>query len=224
MLRQIRLRNFVKFNGSHEHRLDFPENGVYIFIGENNAGKSCIFEGIRRCMQTELNETESTRHDPDNILYVICLFEKANKDMLTSCFVSYKDGNDTVLCKIVFYKVDNENFINCSVRRTVNGTLESFHERPLSDKDTFYELLSKLLVSNVENKYETESFEIEDFCRKFCISNINDNNGIKDFDKLLKQIHFETIFANRGISPIQSSRQIPMNKGKNIYKSASDLA
>ena len=121
MLGQIRFRNFVKFNGSQEHRLDFPKNGVYIFIGETNSGKSCVFEGIRRCMQTELNKSVSTRHNSENISYFICKFEKTNKEMLTSCFVSYKDGNDTVTRKIVLNKSDNGNIITRSIRRQNDG-------------------------------------------------------------------------------------------------------
>ncbi|XP_076113957.1 uncharacterized protein LOC143082249 [Mytilus galloprovincialis] len=219
MLRQIRFRNFVKFNGSQEHRLDFPNNGVYIFIGENNAGKSCVFEGIRRCMQTELNDTVSARHNSDYISYVICKFENANNDMLTSCFVSYKDGSDTVIRKIVLNKSDNGNIITRSISRKIDSRWGSFKEETLSDDNNkLHKLCSQLL--NVKNKDEIDLTYFIEFCK----THSSDNNLIEKFDQAFEKINFETIFANRGISPNQSSRQIPITKDQDIYKSASNLA
>ncbi|XP_052065641.1 uncharacterized protein LOC127705377 [Mytilus californianus] len=219
MLRQIRLRNFVKFNGSREQRLDFPTNGVYIFIGENNAGKSCIFEGIRRCMQTELNDTVSARHNSDNISYVICKFEKANSDMLTSCFISYKDGTDATIRKIVLNKSDDGNIITHSISRKMDSRWGSFKEVTLSDdKDRLHKICSQLL--DVKNKDEIDLTHFIEFCK----THISDNNDIRIFDRAFENINFETIFANRGISPIQTSCQIPLIENQNIYKSSNDLA
>ncbi|XP_076113955.1 uncharacterized protein LOC143082248 [Mytilus galloprovincialis] len=218
MLRQIRLRNFVKFNGNHEHRLDFPKNGVYIFLGENNTGKSCLFEGVRRCMHTELNASISSRHNPDNTSYVICSFEGTKSFMLTSCFVSYKDGNDTVFCKITFYKSNNGTIITRSIRKT-EKEWGGFNEGALSDdKDTFYELGFQLLDLN--NKDEIDSNSLEEFCKTLT----NNNNDIGTFNKSFEQIKFETMFAYRGINPIQTLRQIPTTEGPSRYKRASDLA
>lgn len=221
MLRQIRFRNFVKFNDSQEHRLDFPKNGVYIFIGENNAGKSSVLEGIRRCMQTELNKTVSTRHNSENISYFICKFENTNKGMLTSCFVSYKDDNDTVISKIVLNKSDNGNIITRFISRQKDGGWGCLKEETLSDdKDRLYKLCSQLL--DVENKDEIDSTSFIEFCKTHSLT--TDNNSIQNFEQVFEKINFEQIFANRGISLIQSSRQIPMNEGKNIYKSANEHA
>ncbi|VDH89501.1 Hypothetical predicted protein [Mytilus galloprovincialis] len=219
MLRQIRLRNFVKFNGNHEHRIDFPKNGVYIFLGENNTGKSCVFEGIRRCMQTELNASISARHNPDNISYVICLFEKSKDDILTSCFVSFKEDNDTIFHKIVFYKAGNGNIIARSVRRKKEGRWGAFYECTLSDdKDKFHLLGSQLL-----NVYNTDEIASTEFIR-FLKTNLSDNNAIEMFNQSFERIEFETIFAYRGINPIQTSRQIPIKDVHDRYKSANDLA
>ncbi|CAG2235170.1 unnamed protein product [Mytilus edulis] len=219
MLGQIRFRNFVKFNGSQEHRLDFPKNGVYIFIGETNSGKSCAFEGIRRCMQTELNKSVSTRHNSENISYFICKFEKTNKEMLTSCFVSYKDGNDTVTRKIVLNKSDNGNIITRSIRRQNDGGWGSLKEETLSDdKDRLYKLCYQLL--DVEYKDEIDS----NFFIEFCKTQSSDNNSIQKFDQAFEEINFETIFANRDISPIQSSCQIPSFEDQNMYKNSTILA
>ncbi|XP_063399292.1 uncharacterized protein LOC134683914 isoform X1 [Mytilus trossulus] len=219
MLRQIRLRNFVKFNGNHEHRLDFPVNGVYIFLGENNTGKSCVFEGIRRCMQTELNSSISARHNPGDISYVICLFKKIKGDLLTSCFVSFKEDDDTIFCKIVFYKAGNGTIIARSVRHTKEGGWGAFYECTLSDdKDKFHLLGSQLLDVNIKD--EIDSTELI----KFLKTHRSDNNVIEIFDQSFERIEFETIFAYRGINPIQTSRQIPIKEVYNKYKSANDLA
>ncbi|XP_052067301.1 uncharacterized protein LOC127706682 [Mytilus californianus] len=95
----------------------------------------------------------------------------------------------------------------------------SFKEETLSDdKDKLYKLFSQLL--EVKNKDEIDSA----YFIKFCQIHPSDNNSIENFDQAFEKINFETIFANRGISPNQSSRQIPINKDQNIYKSASDLA
>lgn len=219
MLRQIRLRNFVKFNGNHEHRLDFPVNGVYIFLGENNTGKSCVFEGIRRCMHTELNASISARHNPDEVSYVTCLFERAKDDMLTSCFVSFKEDDDTIFHKIVFYKAGNGNLIARSVRRKKEGGWGAFNQCTLSDdKDRFHLLCCKLLDFN--NKDEIDSTAFITFFNTLR----SDNNAIEMFDQSFERIEFETIFAYRGINPIQTSRQIPIKEVHNRYKSANDLA
>ncbi|CAG2190338.1 unnamed protein product [Mytilus edulis] len=200
MLRQIRLRNFVKFNGNHEHRLDFPVNGVYIFLGENNTGKSCVFEGIRRCMQTELNASISARHNPDDISY----------------------DNDTVFHKIVFFEAGNGNIIARSVRHKKEDGWGAFYECTLSDDtDKFHLLCSKLL--DFKNKDEIDSTAFITFFNTHEPQRSH-NNAIEVFDQSFEHIEFETIFAYRGINPIQTSRQIPIKDVHNRYKSANDLA
>lgn len=74
MLRRMILKNFVHFG--EKQVLDFTdsENEPILFVGASSTGKTAALELIRRCLESKINSSLTSRTNPKSIAYVFCEF------------------------------------------------------------------------------------------------------------------------------------------------------
>ena len=109
MLRNIKVKNFVHFHEDQE--LSFRK-GAYFFIGQNESGKSCMFEAVRRCMSTSKSMGMSSSHDANEWSIVACDFKLSKYRRVKSCLLRIPKKREErieidIFVKFVF-EVDRE--------------------------------------------------------------------------------------------------------------------
>ena len=72
MLRRIILKNFVHFE--KEQKLELPSNSPILFVGASSSGKTAVLELIRRCLDSKINCSLTSRANPSHTAYVFCTF------------------------------------------------------------------------------------------------------------------------------------------------------
>ncbi|XP_022298017.2 uncharacterized protein LOC144617478 [Crassostrea virginica] len=81
MLRRMILKNFVHFGEKQVLDFTHSENEPILFVGASSTGKTAALELIRRCLESKLNSSLTSRTNPESIAYVFCEF----KTDLTFC-------------------------------------------------------------------------------------------------------------------------------------------
>ena len=72
MLRRIILKNFVHFEEKQD--LELPSNSPILFVGASSSGKTAVLELIRRCLDSKINSSLTTRANRGDTAYVLCIF------------------------------------------------------------------------------------------------------------------------------------------------------
>ena len=72
MLRRIILKNFVHFEEKQD--LELPSNSPILFVGASSSGKTAVLELIRRCLDSKINCSLTTRANPILTAYAFCTF------------------------------------------------------------------------------------------------------------------------------------------------------
>ena len=160
MIRRIQVENFVHF---HTEQTLYFEKGSYFFIGENESGKSCMFEAVRRCMSTSKNPGISSIHDSNQDSFVICKFDLSEESLVITSGIARFHSQETIV-KFV-----------CS-QKTPDGT-------PILYMD---------LVKKEKGSWEVnEGFNLSQLdkeCKDFTNHCFTDNFKSKDFFASLRRI------------------------------------
>ena len=89
MLRRIILKNFVHFEEKQE--LELPLNSPILFVGASPSGKTAVLELIRRCLDSKINSSLTSRANPSLSAYVFCTFS-----IDTTNITNFKDYDSEV--------------------------------------------------------------------------------------------------------------------------------
>ena len=168
MLRRMILNNFVHFG---EEQLDFTksENEPILFVGASSTGKTAALELIRRCLESKLNSSLTSRTNPESIAYVFCEFRTDLKfcesTVITGFLVDGKHGRHS-------YDADQkvrgeeEKLINTNDEKTEINNVEKVHEESYEKEKDADTIFYRITIYSSDGKnhvlYETFSLKTAD--------------------------------------------------------------
>ena len=172
MIRQIRVKNFVHF---HTEQTLYFKKGSYFFIGENESGKSCMFEALRRCMSTSKNPGISSIHDRNQDSFVICKFDLSEDSLVITSGIARFHPQKTIV-KFV-----------CS-QKTPDGTPELYIDLVKKERGS-WEVNKALDLSQLHHECHdfidhcfTDNFESKHFFES--LRRIISEEKLKEFSKI----------------------------------------
>lgn len=146
MLRRMILKNFVHFE--EKQVLDFTdsENEPILFVGASSTGKTAALELIRRCLESKLNSSLTSRTNPESIAYVFCEF----KTDLTFC-------KDTVITGLLVDGKHGRHSDGADQRVREENPVVREEEKPVNTNDEKTEINNDEKVHEESSEKETDA-------------------------------------------------------------------
>nr|XP_022298017.1 uncharacterized protein LOC111107224 isoform X1 [Crassostrea virginica]XP_022298019.1 uncharacterized protein LOC111107224 isoform X1 [Crassostrea virginica] len=172
MLRRMILKNFVHFG--EKQVLDFTdsENEPILFVGASSTGKTAALELIRRCLESKLNSSLTSRTNPKFIAYVFCEFQTdlkyCDSTVITGFLIDgkhgrYSDGADERVREEKPVVREEEKLVNTNDEKTEINNDEKVHgesSEKETDADTIFYRIT-IYSSDGKNEVLFERFSLK---------------------------------------------------------------